>query len=230
MRRIVLFCVLAVSLWADAQSQPIEATASTNPSGGATITVRNKYTSPLVAFVFIYTLRDAQATVYSASTGYYDAAIDPRQNHPVAPGEDVRLPYYAGNRGMIPVINVAGGLFADGFTFGQRDMVQTIMDRRNYALVTINRSIAELKQAVKDGSTRDQLISTMQLAMNEDRSGIGAGNNDMANLILTLRNQVFVDVMNARNPDGTPMAIDKFLPMEIENLTHRKEALLPPKP
>ena len=228
MRLIPLFCALAAGVWADAQSQPIEASAAVNPNGsGATITVRNHYNSPLVAFVFIYTLRDSEATVYSAATGYYDSAIDPRQNSPVAPGQEMRMPYYAGNRGMIPVINVAAALFADGFTFGQHDMVQTIADRRNYALVTLNRCISELKQAARNNLTREQLISSMQNSMNQERTGIGPGNNDMVNLILGMRNQVFVDVLNARNPDGTVMSIEKFIPAEIENLSHRKEALLP---
>jgi hypothetical protein len=224
MRLVALFCTLGGIAAAQTQ-QPVEATASVNPAGGATIRVKNHYTAPLVAFVFIYTLRDAQSTVYSATTGYYDSAIDPVQQHAIPPGEEVKLPYYAGNRGMVPVINVAGVLFADGFTQGHKDMVQTISERRNYALVTLNRSIADLKQAVKENATRDQLIGRMQGAMNQDR--MGSGNNDMANIILTIRNQVFMDMVNARNPDGTPMPIEKFLPVEIENLTHRREALLP---
>ncbi len=225
MRLIALFCVLGAIAAAQTQ-QPVEATASVNPAGGgATITVKNHYTAPLVAFVFIYTLRDAQSTVYSATTGYYDSAIEPLQQHAIPPGEEIKLPYYAGNRGMVPVINVAGVLFADGFTQGHKDMVQTISERRNYALVTLNRSIADLKQAVKENATRDQLIGRMQGAMNQDR--MGSASNDMANIILTIRNQVFMDMVNARNPDGSPMPIEKFLPAEIENLTHRREALLP---
>jgi hypothetical protein len=161
--------------------------------------------------------------VYSASTGYYDATADPIQNHEVPPGGEVRLPYYAGNRGMMPVVNIEAALFADGSTFGNKNMVQTIFERRNYTLVTLNKSIAELKQAAKDNLTREQLIQQMQAEINQDR--IAAGNNDLATCILTVRNQVFLDLMNARNSDGTMMALDKFLPMEIEALTKRRDAL-----
>ncbi|HEV2447269.1 MAG TPA: hypothetical protein VGS58_15155 [Candidatus Sulfopaludibacter sp.] len=205
----------------------MEASAAVNPAGGAaTIAVRNHYTSPLVAFVFIYTLRDAEATVYSASNGNYDSAIDPQQSQPVPPGGEVKIPYYAGNRGMIPVANIEAALFADGTTFGHKDMVQTLFERRNYALVTINKMVAELKQAARNSLTRDQLIAQMQTAMNDERAA--AGNNDLALLILTMRNQVFADLLNARDPsNGAFLSMDKFLPAEIESLTRRKEALAP---
>jgi hypothetical protein len=227
MKLIPLFCVLSAATCVLGQTQaPVEASASANPAGGgATITVRNHYASPLLAFVFIYTLRDADATVYSASTGSYDSAIDPLQNHPVPPGEEVKLPYYAGNRGMVPVVNIEAALFADGTTFGHKNMVQTIFERRNYALVTLNKSIAELKQAGKQPLSREQLAGQMQSAMNQER--MAAGNNDLAACILTIRNQVFLDLMNARDPaSGAPLPLDKFLPAEIETLTHRREALL----
>lgn len=222
---------LAAAMLAGAQSQPpVEASAAVNPppAAGATITVRNHFASPLMAFVFIYTLRSADSTVYSAATGYYDAAADPMQNHPIPPGEEVKLPYYAGNRGMIPVVNIEAALFADGTTFGQKSMVQNIYERRNFTLVTLNKSIAELKQAARDHMTREQLVAQMQSEMNQER--MAAGNNDLATCILTVRNQVFMEFLNARNPDGTPMTLDKFLPAEIEVLNHRKEALQPPKP
>ena len=65
----------------------------------------------------------------------------------------------------------------------------------------------------------------MQTALNEERNA--AGNTDLANLILNLRNQVFVDLLNARNPsDGSQQSMDAFLPAEIESLTRRREALL----
>lgn len=233
MKLVPLFCVLGAAACLSAQTQtPVEATASMNPGGsGATITVRNHYSSPITAFVFIYTLRDREATVYNASTGYYDSAIDPVQNRAIPPGEEVKLPSYAGGRGMIPVVNLAGALFADGTTFGHKDMLQAIFDRRNYALVTLNKSIGELKQAAKQPITREQLMAQMQGVMNQERGA--AGNNDLATVILTIRNQVFMDFMNARDPaTGAPLAIDKFLPAEIEVLTHRREGLMPavPKP
>ena len=237
MRFWVTCCVLGWGALLCAQTgPPVEARAGNNAGGnGATITVLNHYTSPLVAFVFIYTMRDKQSTVYGANTVSYDSAIDPVQDPPVPAGGETRIPYYAGQRGLTPQANIEGALFADGTTFGHHDMVQSILERRNYALVTINRVIAELKQAAKDSLTRQQLAQQMQQAMMEERStpnNVGYnGTNDLVNTILTIRNQVFMDLMNTRDPaTGAPLAMTKFLPQEIESLTHRKEALAPAKP
>src|ERR1035438_3237974 len=106
MRTNLIFCALAAT-FAHAQTQvPIEASAALNPmGGGATITVRNNHSAPLVAFVFIYTLRTADA-IYSASTGSYDSAIEPIAKKPVAPGDEVKIPYYGGSRGMLPGVNI----------------------------------------------------------------------------------------------------------------------------
>jgi hypothetical protein len=224
MRTVPLLCVFASIVFAQPASL-IEATAAVNPNGsGASIVVRNRHTSPLTAFTFVYTLRTPDSTVLSASNGFYDSLIDPA-NKPVAPGEEIRIPYYAGNRGMIPVISIQAALFADGMTFGNRNMVQVIFERRHYAAVTLNKLAGELKQASKLGTTREQLAIQMQTALNDERNA--AGNTDLANLILNLRNQVFVDLLNARNPnDGSQQSMDSFLPAEIESLTRRRETLL----
>lgn len=216
MRAIPILCAFAAL--ACAQTPPVESTAALNPGGGgATITVRNHSASPLVAFVFIYTLRDPQSTVYGASTGYYDSAIDPQQNPPVPPNGETKIPYYAGQRGLKPQANIEAALFADGSTFGHKTVVQTIFERRNFALVTLNKAIAELKAAARDNTSRNQLISQMQQTMAEERTA--AGNNDLASCILTIRNQVFIDLMNARDP------MEKFIPAEVEALSKRKDAL-----
>lgn len=215
---------------------PVEAKAANNPGGsGATILVMNHYRSPLVAFVFVYTLRDKESTVYGANTVTYDSAIDPAQDPPVPAGGETRIPYYSGQRGLTPQANIEGALFADGTTFGHHDMVQSIFERRNYAFVTVSRVIAELKQAARDSLTRQQLAQQMQQAMMDERStpnNVGYnGANDLVNTILAIRNEVLMDLMNARDPaTGAPLAMDKFLPAEIETLVHRKEALAPPKP
>ena len=225
MRPIPLFLALAASACAQTQA-PIEASAALKPTGGgATITVTNHHSAPLVAFVFIYTLRTPTA-IYSATTGSYDSAIDPVTNPAIPPGGETKIPYYAGSRGMAPVVNIEAALFADGLTFGHKDMVKTIADRRNFAYVTLNKSINELKQAAKLGTTREQLIAELQAAMNRER--VMAGNNDLAACILTIRNQVFMDVLNARNPaDGSFLPLDQFFPAEIEKLSRRREALQP---
>jgi hypothetical protein len=236
--RFVSTCgVLAAAALLCAQNgPPVEARAANNPGGtGATITVLNHYTSPLVAFVFIYTMRDKESTVYGANTVSYDSAIDPAQNPPVPARGETRIPYYSGQSGLKPQANIEGALFADGTTFGQHDMIDSIFERRNYAMVTVNRAIAELKQAAKDSLTRQQLAQQMQQAMMEERSTpdhVGYnGTNALVNTILTIRNQVLMDLMNARDPaTGAPLAMEKWLPAEIEALSHRKEALAPPKP
>lgn len=227
MRTVSLICALGTLAFAQTQP-PIEASAALNATGGgATITVRNHHTAPLVAFVFVYTLRTAES-IFSASTGSYDSAIDPAANKAVPPGEDTKIPYYAGSRGMKPVVNIEAALFADGTTYGHKNMVQTILERRNFAYVTLNKTINELKQAAKLGTSRDQLISQMQSTMNQERSA--AGNNELAASILTIRNQVFMDLLKARDPDtGALVPIEKFLPAEIESLNRRRELLQPAK-
>src|SRR5437764_15056236 len=135
MRTIPLLCVFASIAFAQPASL-IEATAAVNPNGsGASIVVRNHHTAPLTAFTFVYTLRTPDSTVLSASNGFYDSLIDPA-NKPVAPGEEIRIPYYAGNRGMIPVISIQAALFADGLTFGNRNMVQVIFEPRHFPALT----------------------------------------------------------------------------------------------
>lgn len=237
MRFVFTGGVLGAAALLCAQTGPrVEAAAAINPNGsGATITVLNHYSSPLVAFVFIYTLRDKESTVYGANTVSYDSAIDPVQNPPVPAGGETRIPYYSGQRGLRPQANIEGALFADGTTFGHQDMVQSIFARRNYALVTVNRVIAELKQAARDSLTRQQLGRQMQQSMMEERDtpdNVGYnGSNDLVNTILAIRNQVLTDLMNARDPaTGAPLAMEKWLPAEIDALTHRKEALAPAKP
>lgn len=229
--------VLGASVLFCAQNgPPVEAKAANNPNGnGVTITVLNHYTSPLVAFVFIYTMRDSVSTVHGANTVSYDSAIDPAQDPPIPAGGETRIPYYAGQRGLRPQANVEAALFADGTTFGHHEMVQSILDRRNYAMVTLNRVIGELKQAARDSLARQQLARQMQQAMMEERNtpdNVGYnGSNDLVNTILTIRSQILMDLMNARDPaTGAPLAMEKWLPAEIDALTHRKEALAPPKP
>ena len=161
MKRIVPITALAmVAAWLPAHAQPgppantaIAASAVADASGGS-ILARNTAAVAVTAFVYIYTMRNADAGVLYAATGYYDSATDPQTQPPIKPGQEVRVPHRIPFSGATPMVGAEAGLFADGGSFGEPNVVRSIFERRNYTLVSLNKSIADLKEAAKDGLSR----------------------------------------------------------------------------
>lgn len=217
---LLAFCAAA----ADQQSDPVTSTSTFDRTGVTTIKVHNGSTVALTAFSFIYTLqREVNGPAYGASMGYYDAFTDPQLAHVVDPGQDIILPFRLGGNGMFAKVAVAGSLFADGTSFGEKATVQKILDRRNFMLVSLNKSIGELTQASKAALPRDQIILQFQMAMNQEMS---AGlDQDLNQCILTVRGLVISNLRSARQEDGSPTPTETVVASILETLKARRELL-----
>ncbi len=216
------FCTVASTQ----PSEPVTSTTTYDRSAIATVTVHNGGSSALVAFNFIYTLHrdpEGKGATYGASTGYYDSLTDPGFARPIPPGQDMVLPFRFGGGGMYAKVTVAASLFADGSSYGEKGTIQKILDRRNYMLVSLNKSIGELTQAAKDGATREQVTVQFQMALNQEMS---AGlDQDLNQCIQTVRGYVLAQLRNARAADGSIAPTDTILQSIIDNLKARRDLL-----
>lgn len=229
MKRVVLTAgwLAAVLPLAFAQPRPVNtpitATAVRDAAGGS-IVIRNRSELTVTAIVYVYTMRNPDATVVYAANGYYDSAIEPQTQPAIKPGQEVRIPYRIPFTNAAPVIGINSVLFADGSSYGERTPVQIILDRRNYTLVSLNKSIADLKQAAKDGLSRQELINKFQMSIAMDASS--AGDAELANCIQLVRSQVVANLIrNGRLPDGTPVPMSESIQSEVDALTARRETL-----
>lgn len=217
---LLAFCAVA----ADQQSDPVTSTSTFDRTGVTTVKVHNGSTATLTGFNFIYTLqRDPSGPAYGASMGYYDALTDPQLAHPVEPGQDIILPFRLGGNGMFAKVAVAGSVFADGTSYGEKTTVQKILDRRNFMLVSLNKSIGELTQASKAGLTRDQIVMQFQMAMNQE---VGAGlDQDLNQCIFTVRGLVISSLRGGRQEDGSPTPTETLVASVLDTLKARRDLL-----
>jgi hypothetical protein len=219
---LLLFVICAAA--ADQPAEPVTSIITHDPTGAATVKVHNGAKSALTGFNYIYTFhREPNGPAYGASMGYYDSLTDPQIAHPVAPGEDVILPYRIGGNGMYAKVAVAASVFADGSSYGEKATVQKILDRRNYMLVSLNKSIGELTEASKDKLTREQIAAQFQMALSQEMS---AGmDQELTSCIQTVRSLVLGTLRSARGPDGTAAPTEALLQSLIETLKARRELL-----
>jgi len=228
MKRAVLMALAAA--WLPAHGQPgppantvVAATAVADASGGS-ILARNTAAVTVTAFVYIYSMRSPDASVLYAATGYYDSAVDPQAQPPIKPGQEVRVPHRIPFTGATPTVGAEAGLFADGSSFGEPNVVRSILDRRSYTLVSLNKSIADLKLAARSGLSRQDVIALFQNSLMSEASG--AGESELANCIQLVRGQVIGALSGAwRRPDGTPIPVAELIQAQIDALTGRRETL-----
>jgi hypothetical protein len=122
------------------------------------------------------------------------------------------------------MVGAAAGLFADGGSFGEPNVVRSILDRRKYTLVSLNQSIADLKQAAKFGLSREDAIAMFQNSLMSEASN--AGDGELANCIQLVRGQVVAALATAwRRPDGSPIPMPELIQSQIEALNQRRETL-----
>jgi hypothetical protein len=219
---ILLWVVCAAA--ADQPVEPVTCVVTHDPTGAATVKVHNGGASPLTGFNFIYTLhREPDGPAYGASMGYYDSLTDPQLAQALPPGQDVVLPFRIGGNGMYAKVAVAASIFADGTSYGEKATVQKILDRRNYMLVSLNKSIAELTQDSKAKLPRDQIIAQFQMALNQE---MGAGlDQELNSCIQTVRGLVLGTLRSARAPDGTAPPTETIVQSILETLKARRELL-----
>lgn len=219
---ILLWVVCAAA--ADQPAEPVTSTLTHDPTGAATIKVHNGAASALTGFNFIYTLhREPNGPAYNASMGYYDSLTDPQLAQPVPPGQDIILPFRIGGNGWYAKVAVAASVFADGSSYGEKATVQKILDRRNYMLVSLNKSIAELTQDSKAKLMREQIIAQFQMALNQEMS---AGmDQDLNSCIQTVRGLVIGTLRSVRAPDGTAPPTETIVQSILETLKSRRELL-----
>ena len=206
-------------------ADPVTCTVTHDRTGVATVKVHNGGTATLTAFSFISTLhRDPSGgPTYGYSMGYYDSLTDPQMAQPLPSGQDLVLPYRPGGNGFFARVSIAAGLFADGTNFGESATVQKILARRNFMLVSLNKSIGELTQALNDKLSRDQITAQFQIALGQE---LGAGLDQDLNLcIQTVRGLVISQLRASRNPDGTPIPVDSTVQGIIETLKSRRALL-----
>ena len=220
--------LVAVSSPAPAQRSdmgktPITTTAVRDASGGSII-VRNPTTQTVIAFAYIYTMRTNDASVLYAANGYYDSATDPATQPPIKPGQEVRIPYHVPFTNANPVAGVDAVLFGDGSTFGEPNVVRALYDRRNYTLVSINKSIADLKDALKNGPSLSQLVNQFEETLVMDASN--AADQELAGCIQQVRSQVVSALITgSRRRDGTSVPVAELIKSELDTLNSRRDAL-----
>ncbi|HUA57696.1 MAG TPA: hypothetical protein VML19_03015 [Verrucomicrobiae bacterium] len=216
---------------ADMGKTPITASA-VRDAGGGSVVIRNPTERTVVALAFIYTMRTADYSVVYAANGYYDSLIDPISQPPIKPGQEARFPYRIPYNDTNPVVGIDAVLFSDGSTFGEPNVVRTLYDRRNFTIAAIGKSIADLKEALKNGTGRQQLLNQLQQSMSMELSG--ASDQDLASCIQAVRMQVISAMFSvSRRPDGSPAPMAEMLQSEIDALSARRDALkagLTPRP
>jgi hypothetical protein len=185
--------------------------------------VKNNAAVDLTGFLFIYTLqRSADGPAYGATNGYYDSATDNYANV-VPAGQEILLPFRIGGNGFFAKVSAGAAIFADGTTFGQKATVQRILDRRNYMLVTLNKSIADLQEFSKQGLTRERVIAQFQMALNEETAMVEAP--DLAGCIQVVRGEVIAALRSARQPDGSATPVQTLIQSLVEELRTRRDLL-----
>jgi hypothetical protein len=91
-------------------------------------------------------------------------------------------------------------------------------------LAALSKSIADLKQAAKDGLSRQDLIALFQKTLAIEASE--AGDSELANCIQTVRNQVVASLFSAwRRPNGTPTPAAELIQSQVDALSQRRETL-----
>jgi hypothetical protein len=219
--------LLAVMLWLPAllcgQAYPVTTAVTLDSNGVGQVRVKNNGSSPLTGFMFIYTLhRTLDGPAYGASNGFYDSTTD-SYAEVVPPGKEVLLPFRIGGNGFTPKVSAGAGIFADGTSFGEKVTVQRIIDRRNYMLVSFNKSISDLTQDNKQGFTREQMIMQFQLALNQETA---AGlNPDLVECIQNVRGMVIETLRSARQPDGSATPVQSLVDSLLETLKSRRDIL-----
>jgi hypothetical protein len=226
--------ILAVSLLAllpavpvlaqrsDMGKTPITTNAVRDASGGSII-VRNPTAQTVLAFSYIYTMRTADASVVYAANGFYDSLIEPNTQPAIQPGQEIHIPYRVPFADANPVAGVDGVIFSDGSTFGEPNVVKTLYDRRNYTVVSLNRSIADLKQALADGTSISQLINQFQQTLAIDTSN--AADQELAGCIQQVRSQVVAALFTSRRPNGVVPPAKDVIQAQLDSLNARREAL-----
>lgn len=222
---LVGVALLALSAWAQNRpDEPVVATVTNDRTGSASLTVRNNGKSDLTGFLYIYTLyRDPSGPANFTATGYYDSATDAFAK-PIPAGQEVTLPYRIGGSGFFAKVAIGAGIFADGTSFGERVTVQHILDRRNFMLVTLKKSIAELQQASQDKLTRDQIIGNFVRELNEE-AGLGL-DPELTNCIQQVRGQVIAILRGSRQPDGSATPVQQTIDSLLAELKHRRDVLV----
>jgi hypothetical protein len=205
--------------------EPVTATVTNDTAGSAQLTVRNVGKSELTAFLYLYTLyRDPNGGANFADTGYYDSATDPEFARPIPPGGELTLPYRIGGNGFFAKVAVGAGIFADGATFGDKATVQHILDRRNFMLVSLRKSLAELQQASADKLPREQILANFSRELNREAS-LGL-DPEMTNCIQQVRGQVIATLRTARTPDGDAIPVQRLIDSLVGDFTRRKDILM----
>ncbi|HXS93573.1 MAG TPA: hypothetical protein VN736_03145 [Candidatus Limnocylindrales bacterium] len=225
---VAALAFLGAALCGFAQPAPqdlVSTTVTNDRTGQATVTVHNHGKSDLVAFLYIYTLhRDPNGGTNYASTGYYDALTDPQYAKAIPAGQDFTLPFRVGGNGFYAKVAVGAGIFADGTTFGERVTLQHIFDRRNFMLVSLKKSIAELQQVGEDKLTREQIIVQFTKELNEEAS-LGL-DPELTSCIQQVRGQILgVLRTTGRMPDGTPVPVQQTIDSLLLDLKHRRDIL-----
>jgi hypothetical protein len=122
------------------------------------------------------------------------------------------------------MVGAAAGLFADGGSFGEPNLVRSILERRNYTLVSLNQSVADLKQAARLGLSREDALAMFQNSLMSEASN--AGDSELANCIQLVRGQVVAALSTAwRRPDGSPIPVAELIQSQIDALNRRRETL-----
>ena len=209
--------------------EPVTVTVTNDNTGSALLTVRNLGKSDLTGFLYLYTLyRDPAGPANFAATGYYDSLTDPQFARPIPAGQEVTLPYRIGGNGYFAKVAVGAGVFADGSTFGERVTVQHILDRRNFTLVSLKKSISELQQASADKLTREQIVNNFTRELNEEAS-LGL-DPEMTNSIQMVRGQVIAMMRNSRMADGNPIPVQQTIDQLLQDFGKRRDLLVKAKP
>ena len=214
-RLLSSFLFLSVAVYSQTAPAPIDTVArvavSESSNGRPSISVTCFAQVAITGIVLEFTTSDTQ---------YYDAATEPRAAKPIPPSATVSLPAHT----AAAQVAIKAAVLADGTTAGDPEWINKILQRRKFMADALTASLNELKEAVKENTTREKLQTQFQNHLNNELSA--ASNQEQKSCIRSVRGQVLLTLRTVKqSTDGTPLDITTVIEGQIQSLTTRLSAL-----
>jgi hypothetical protein len=168
--------------------------------------VQNNAAVPLNAFVYS---ADDKLRFYDSLTSQYD--------RPVLPNQSVTIPGAA-------KITVTAGLFSDGSSFGDAELVTRIRHRRQYMISTIDRATADIRREMAAGMKKNDILGEFRVTMNRELQN--AADDDEREMIQSVRGGVIRAVSETLRDGVMPALPYQALSRQTAILEQRRSVLL----
>jgi hypothetical protein len=221
---IAFACTLAWVCSLDAQ---VSAKVDHSPGGLEQITVRNGSKLDLVAFVVRAKPVAGLPTAVPALT-FFDALDGDRDA--LAPGEErgwTKVPEPGGRRVFEGPVTVSG-IFADGSTAGDAELLRMLLSYRSNRLAAIENVLDMLMQAGQRNIPRDQLVAQFKKMADGARRWYMPEEQRVAATVYASMVDKLVNL--PEQEPGAPFAPAAFVRGEVAALSRDRAALLASQP